>query len=107
MARWYSCNVLQPGAQIRHLWQFSAGGNKFNLLKSESKLPSEPLPERLVGKDWSSLLQPRLNIAWLSSEKVFLRVVQLPKADAAETHSMIDLQLEKISPLPVNQVVWS
>jgi hypothetical protein len=107
MARWHSCNVLLPGAQIRQLWQFGAGGNKFNLLKSESKLPSEPLPEKLVGKDWSSLLQPRLNIAWLSAEKVFLRVVQLPKADAAETQSMIELQLEKISPLPVNQVVWS
>lgn len=107
MARWNYCNVLLPGAQLRQLWQFSASGNKFNLLKSESKLPSEPLPEKLVGKDWNSLFQPRLNIAWLSAEKVFLRVVQLPKADAAETQSMIELQLEKISPLPVNQVVWS
>ncbi len=107
MARWHSCNVLLPGSQIRQLWQFNAGGNKFNLLKSESKLPSEPLNENLVGKDWHSLFQPRLNIAWLSAEKVFLRVLQLPKADAAETQSMIDLQLEKISPVAVNQVVWS
>jgi hypothetical protein len=105
--RWGSCNVLLPGAQIRHLWQFNTGGNKFNLLKSESKLPSEPLPEKLVGKDWNTVFQPRLNIAWLPAEKVFLRVVQLPKADAGETQSMIELQLEKISPLPVNQVVWS
>lgn len=107
MARWHSCNVLLPGSQIRHLWQFNAGGNKFNLVKSESKLPSEPFPEKLVIKDWHSLFQPRLNIAWLSAEKVFLRVLQLPKADAAETQSMIDLQLEKVSPLPVTQLVWS
>lgn len=107
MARWHSCNVLMPGSQIRQLWQFNAGGNKFNLLKSESKLPSEPLPEKLVAKDWHSLFQPRLNIAWLSAEKVFLRVLQLPKADAAETQSMIELQLEKVSPLPVTQLVWS
>ena len=107
MARWHSCNVLLPGSQIRRLWQFNASGNKFNLLRSESKLPSEPLPPKLVEKDWHSLFQPRLNIAWLSAEKVFLRVLQLPKADAAETQSMIDLQLEKISPLPVAQIVWS
>ncbi|MEY2408941.1 MAG: hypothetical protein QOF48_1611 [Verrucomicrobiota bacterium] len=107
MARWHSCNVLLSGSQIRHLWQFSAANNKFNLLKSESKLPSEPLAEKLVAKDWHSLFQPRLNVAWLSAEKVFLRVLQLPKTDAAETQSMIDLQLEKISPLPVAQIVWS
>jgi len=104
--RWSACNVLLPGSQIRQLWQFNAGGNKFNLARSESKLPSEPLPEKLVGKDWQTVFQPRLNIAWLSAERVFLRVVQLPKADAGETHSMLELQLEKLSPLPVNQVVW-
>ena len=70
-------------------------------------MPNEPLPEKMVGKDWHSLFQPRLNIAWLSAEKVFLRVVQLPKADAAETQSMVELQLEKISPLPATQIVWS
>jgi len=105
--RYSACNVLMPGAQIRQLWQFNAGGNKFSLARSESKLPSEPLPEKLVAKDWQTVFQPRLNIAWLSAERVFLRVVQLPKADADETLSMLDLQLEKISPLPANQVVWS
>jgi hypothetical protein len=105
--RWSACNVLLPGSQIRQLWQFNAGGNKFNLARSESKLPSEPLPEKLVAKDWQTIFQPRLNIAWLSADRVFLRVVQLPKADAEETQSMLDLQLEKLSPLPVNQVVWS
>ena len=70
-------------------------------------MPSEPLPEKLVAKSWQSLFQPRLNIAWLSAEKVFLRVVQLPKADSVETQSMVELQLEKISPLPTAQIVWS
>ena len=44
MARWHSCNVFDPGSQIRRLWQFNAGGGKFNLLRTESKLPSEALP---------------------------------------------------------------
>jgi hypothetical protein len=46
-------------------------------------------------------------VAWLPPEEVFLRVIQLPKSDFKETVSMIDLQLEKLSPMPVNQVVWS
>jgi len=104
--RWSSCNVLSPGAVTRQLWQFNAGG-KFNLLRSESRGPGEPLPDKLVAKDWQTLLQPRLNVAWLSADKAFVRTVQLPKADAAETRSMVEFQLEKLSPLPVAQIVWS
>jgi len=105
MARWRFCNVLQSRSEIRNLWQFSAAG-KFNLQRHETKLGKEKLPEKLVARDWQTLFQPRLDVAWLSSHKVFLRVVQLPKADLAETQSMLDLQLEKLSPLPVAQVVW-
>ena len=106
MARWNSCNVLHAGKSARQLWQFNAGG-KFNLLRAESKLAGEPLPEKLVAKDWNTVFQPRLNVAWLSADMAFVRVMQLPKADAAETKSMVELQLEKISPLPVTQIVWS
>lgn len=106
MARWYSCNVLNPGAQILNLWQFVAKSDKFHLHREESKLPSEALPEKVVGKDWQTLFQPRLNIAWLLTDKVFLRVIQLPKSDFAEMQSMVELQLEKLSPLPVAQIVW-
>lgn len=101
-----TCNVLMPSAQIGQLWQFNAASSKFNLVREESKLPGEPLPEKLIGKDWQTLLQPKLNIAWLPADKVFLRVIQLPKSDFAETQSMVELQLEKLSPLPVAQVVW-
>lgn len=103
MARWHTCNVLSSGPNAQ-LWQF---GGRLNLVKAESKLPTEPLPEKLVGKDWHTLFQPRLNIAWVPADKVFLRVVQLPKADIEETRSMVELQLEKISSLPVTQIVWS
>src|SRR5689334_17196263 len=102
MARWHSCNVLSPGAVTRQLWQFNASG-KFNLLRSDAKRPNEPLPEKIVAKDWQTLFQPRLNVAWLSPDKAFVRAVQLPKADPAETKSMVEFQLEKLSPLPVTQ----
>jgi hypothetical protein len=105
MARWHSCNVLFSASDIQNLWQFSAGG-KFALQKDESRLPHEPLPQGVVGKDWQTLFQPKLNIAWLPADKAFLRVVHLPKSDFAETQSMVELQLEKLSPFPVAQIVW-
>jgi len=43
----------------------------------------------------------------LPSSDVFLRVIQLPMASLEETISMVELQLEKISPAPVAQVVWT
>src|SRR5258708_17271180 len=103
MARWHSCNVLQPAGQVHQLWQFSA---KFALQRQEPKRPTEPLPANIVGKDWQTLFRPKLNIAWLASDKVFLRVIQLPNSDAAETQSMVELQMEKLSHGPVAQVVW-
>jgi len=104
MARWNTCNVLKLDHGARHLWQFS---NKFTLQKEEAKLANESLSAKAFDKDWQTLFQPRLNVAWLPPDKVFLRALQLPKADFAETQSMVDLQLEKVSPLPVAQVVWS
>src|SRR3954470_22061668 len=106
MARWHSCNVLDTASNTRHLWQFSAGGGKFTLQREESRGANEPLPNSVVGKDWQTLFQPKLNVAWVPAAHIFLRVVQLPKADLAETRSMLEFQLEKLSPLPPAQIVW-
>jgi len=107
MARWQYCNVLRFGSDTRQVWQFTTG-KKFALQKEETKLSTESLNTRLFAKDWEHLLQPRLNVAWLPPEQVYLHVVQLPLADEEEeTRSMLELQLEKLSPLPVAQVVWS
>ncbi len=107
MARWHFCNVFQTGAHTRRLWQFTAAGNKFHLHREETKTQAEPLNRRLVGRDWHELLQPKLNVAWLPAREVFLRVIHLPKADPDEIASMVELQLEKISPIPLAQIVWS
>jgi hypothetical protein len=105
--RWHSCNVLQVDADGRKLWEFSAGKKGFALEKEESLPLNGPLPAKVVAKDWKGLFQPRLNIAWLPVEKVFLRVTHLPAGAFDETLSMVELQLEKLSPLPVTQIVWS
>lgn len=104
MPRWNSCNVLQllPGAN--RLWQLDAKGNLHRDLRAAGDLP---LPGNLVGKSWSTIWQPKLNIAWLPAESIFLRVVELPKSAFDETMAMVELQLEKLSPMPVAQIVWT
>ena len=107
MPRWNSCNVLQVAPDANRLWRFDAKGGNF-VLDREQKIPGgQPLPSRLVAKSWSSLWQPKLNVAWLPPENVYLRVIELPKSSFEETQAMVELQLEKLSPLPVAQIVWT
>ena len=103
----HSCNVLQVGAQERRLWQFGARGRGFVLSREQTTRGAESLPARIITKDWRNLWQRKLNIAWLPSEHVFLRVARFPLSDLEETVAMVELQLEKLSPLPVTQIVWS
>jgi len=105
MARWQSCNILQAAPDANRLWQFDAKSGALH--REHSGAPGRPLPGKFAAKSWTSLWQPRLNVAWLPLEKVFLRVVELPKSSFEETLSMVELQLEKLSPIPVTQIVWT
>jgi hypothetical protein len=107
MARWHSCNILQIASDANRLWHFDAKGGGFALNREHRGALDELLPARSIEKSWSSLWQPRLNVAWLPPENVFLRVMELPKSNFAETFAMVELQLEKLSPLPVAQIVWT
>lgn len=102
-----SCNVLHLDPEHRHLWQFSTRGRGFILSRQHAIPGTEKLPDRVISKDFSSIWKRKLNIAWLPADQVFLRVAQVPSSDFTETVSMIELQLEKLSPMPVTQVVWS
>ena len=105
MARWHSSNVLHTAPDANRLWQFDAKSGALN--RESSSTAGQPVPARHVEKSWQSFYQPKLNIAWLPPENVFLRVIELPKSSVGETLSMVELQLEKISPLPVTQIVWT
>lgn len=107
MARWHCCNVLQVGADRRRVWQFDARNGGFALNREQAAPDGTALPYALVTKTWRSLWQPKLNIAWLAPDQVFLRVIQIPKSTLDETCSMVELQLERLSPIPVTQAVWS
>ena len=104
---WHSCNVVNWTAAGRQLWQFGAGGGSAGPSLELALADTEPLPARAIAKDWRDLFQSRLNIAWLPANQVFLRVAQFPVCELAELRPMVELQLEKLSPLPVTQIVWS
>lgn len=104
---WNLCNILHIAPDAKRLWQFEARGKNI-VLGREMRVPhAQPLPTGWVSKSWTALWQPKLNIAWLPAESVFLRVAELPAANAEETYSMVELQLEKLSPIPVTQIVWT
>lgn len=100
------CNVLNAGPGTRQIWQFDAS-NGFALRRDSISTPDQSMPPGLVAKSWSSLWQKKLNVAWLPPENVFIRVAQFPKSELGETRSMVEFQLEKLSPIPVTQAVWS
>jgi hypothetical protein len=105
MARWHSCNILHTAPGANRLWQFDARSGA--LSRESGSAPGQPLPPKLVTKSWTSLWKPKLNVAWLPPENIFLRVVELPASSFGETLAMVELQLEKLSPVPVTQIVWT
>jgi hypothetical protein len=106
-ARPNSCTVLSLDGERQELWSFATGSQKITLVTEKLGSTADKLPDKVVQKDWKTLVQPKLNLAWLPPHQVFLRVLHLPAADAAEVRTMIEFQLEKLSPLPVQQIVWS
>ncbi|HXF09797.1 MAG TPA: hypothetical protein VN625_03360, partial [Desulfuromonadaceae bacterium] len=84
-----------------------AKGGNFVLAREQKSVNGESLSTRAAAKSWSSLWQPKLNVAWLPPQDVFLQVIELPKGPFDETRAMVELQLEKLSPMPVTQIVWT
>ncbi len=103
----HTCNVLYAGSEIRQIWQFSTGNNEAGLVAENQGLLGDALTAKWAAKNWRSLWQKTCNVAWLPTGQAFLRVVHLPTAERTELVSMVELQLEKLSPLPVAQIVWS
>ncbi len=105
--RYQGCNVLAVTPEGRRLWQFTVGKDKVTPAGDLVLEAGKSLPKPAVARDWRHLVQPKLNLAWLPSEHVFIRAVQLPAANPAELPGMVEFQLEKLSPLPPAQVVWT
>lgn len=104
---WQFCNLVRESEAGRKLWQFRPRGVTCVLAREHEAVGSERLPAKISTKDFQSLFQKKLNVAWLPPSDVFLSVVELPTVDPAELQGMLELQLEKLSPLPAAQTSWT
>ena len=103
----HACNVLAIDGDARRLHHFSVGKGGATAAGRSETAPGKPLPAHLVSRDWRLLVRSRLDIAWMPPESVFIRAVQLPACAPGELAGMIEFQLEKLSPMPPAQVVWT
>ena len=104
-----ACNVLDCTRDHQQFWRFTPSGRSVKLVEVyDDPDPHALIPIQHTRRDASQMWDPHCqNDAWLPMEKVFFRVLQLPMCDPDELEGMVELQLEKISPLPVSQVVWT
>lgn len=108
MARPSHCNVLELSGSNPRFWRFGvqSSGN-VGLSTDRTGNVASDSRRNYAEKSWSALWSPKLNIALLPVDQVFLRVLQLPKCEFDEVQSMVEFQLDRISPLPLTQIVWS
>ena len=103
----HACNVLSLQKGGRHLYQFAVNKGSAAPAGQWEVAADKALPVHVVSRDWRLLLRSRLDIAWMPPEAVFLRAVQLPACAPGELAGMVEFQLEKLSPMPPAQVVWT
>lgn len=99
------CHVLLDGMVAERVLAFHKGKDG---VKAGAVVPlaaGGKVPPNVGARDWQQLIKPRLDVAWMPAGDVCIRLVDLPTSDPAEMGAMVELQLEKISPLPPSQVV--
>ena len=103
-----SCNVVDCSSGKQQFWRFNKGKNQMKLVDVRETAPDEPIQAKHLERDVNQVWSPHCqNDAWLPSEKVFFCVLQLPLCEPSELSGMVELQLDKISPIPLGQSVWT
>ena len=108
LQKWNDCNLIQFRESEARLWHFAVSEKQVTQKSQLTHSESTPLPQTQVEQAWRQFFKKRLNLSWIPSEHLYLRVIDMPACeDREETRQMLEFQLEKISPVPVHQIVWS
>lgn len=99
------CHLLLDSGGTERLMPFERAKDGVKAGAEVAVAAGVALPKKLVARDWQLLVQPRIDLAWLAGGGVCLRLAEFPTTDRGELASMVELQLEKLSPLPPAQVV--
>jgi len=102
------CNVIDCSGDQQHFWRFAGGKREMKLVDLREAELDTRLEAKHMRRDRSQMWHAHCqNDAWLPVDQVLFRVLQLPQCDPKELPQMVELQLERLSPLPVSQVVWT
>jgi hypothetical protein len=103
-----ACNVVDCSSGRQQFWRFTGSKNQMKLVDVRETESGEKIPGKHLDRDASQMWRAHCqNDAWLPADKVFFRVLHLPSCNAREVPSMVEMQLEKVSPLPLGRAVWS
>ena len=103
-----ACNVVDCSSGRQQFWRFTGSKNQMKLVDVRETESGEKIPGKHLDRDASQMWRAHCqNDAWLPADKVFFRVLHLPLCNARELPGMVEMQLEKVSPLPLGRAVWS
>ena len=103
-----ACNVVDCSSGRQQFWRFTGSKNQMKLVDVRETESGEKIPDKHLDRDASQMWRAHCqNDAWLPADKVFFRVLHLPLCNARELPDMVEMQLEKVSPLPLGRAVWS
>ncbi len=103
-----ACNVVDCSSGRQQFWRFTGSKNQMKLVDVRETESGEKIPSKHLDRDASQMWRAHCqNDAWLPADKVFFRVLHLPLCNARELPGMVEMQLEKVSPLPLGRAVWS
>ena len=103
-----ACNVVDCSSGKQQFWRFNKGKNQMKLVDVRETALDEPIQAKHLERDTSQMWNAHCqNDAWIPAQKVYFRVVQLPQCSEKELPGMVELQVDKISPLPLSQAVWT
>jgi hypothetical protein len=111
LPKWNDCNLVElkdESSLAACLWHFAIRDRQLSQKARTLHGEDAPMPSMQVEQAWRQFFSKRLNLTWLANEHLYLRVLHLPACeDHDEIKQILEFQLEKISPVPVHQIVWS
>lgn len=102
-----TCHIVTKSGDQTFLDSFATKGKAFSLVKGFEAGADDAFPKVKFDKTWRDSFSPQLNVGLLPSSSVFFRVIELPTVELGEIDEMLELQMERLSPLPPSQVFWS
>jgi len=99
LPKWNDCNLVElkdESSLAACLWHFAIRDRQLSQKARTLHGEDAPMPSMQVEQAWRQFFSKRLNLTWLASEHLYLRVLHLPACeDHDEIKQILEFQLEK------------